>query len=74
MNATAAARDVVARIGRKFPGTQVGVVVAARDGTHGGAAMGFTDFAYSYRQGVNATKTITVPIAPETTESMKQFW
>lgn len=73
MTPTQAADDVLARIARKYTLYSAGIVVAAKDGSHGASAFGYTGFGYSYRQGPNANVTITVPIAPKTLAELRMI-
>ncbi|KAF4122052.1 N4-(beta-N-acetylglucosaminyl)-L-asparaginase [Geosmithia morbida] len=60
MDPTESARDVVARMLRRYPDLASGVVVVDSRGRHGGAASGWT-FTYAFRGGdMNATEVVTI--------------
>ncbi|KAI0408296.1 asparaginase [Xylaria palmicola] len=61
MGPRAAAEDAVARMLRKYPDVQSGIVVVDNRGAHGGAGSGWT-FTYAYRGGdMNETVVVSVP-------------
>jgi N4-(beta-N-acetylglucosaminyl)-L-asparaginase len=61
MSPKVAAEDAIARMLRKYPKVQSGIVVVNAKGEHGGAGSGWT-FTYAYRGGrMNETAVVSVP-------------